>query len=444
MSDTSPSDEIDVLKAFQEAVIETETVKKRAKNPNVIARQILSQDRMIYVAGSFFVYKSGLYHRLQDDELKPIVKRFVRDDYNPSVFTHIKEALISEPGVLQRVENINRFDEKVNMSNGVLDLKTLTLSSHSPNEIFTMQLDAAYDPEAKCPKWEGFLNEMLGDDPAKIQVLQEYYGYVLNYRANIESILFFIGRGANGKSVCIDVMKEVLGPHAYVVISLDDLRKSHYVSMLFGKLVNMSTESNSKDEVCESVLKRLASGEEITVDEKYKAPYTFKSTCKHIYSMNNLPRVADKTDAFFRRVIPIPFNHKVEKEGRVYKLGEKIGREEKNGIFNWSLVGKSRLDANGGVFTRSKQIEDMLDSYRRDNNNVLDFVDECCQVDANYIQDIKTLYEAYTKYCKENGVSAVKKRGLVKELIENYHLTRHRIGAEKQLKGLMLNNGEMF
>lgn len=416
--------------------VKISNAKKSKENPNIKAREIIEEYKMIYYADSFFKYESGKYHILNENQMKKIIHDHIRDDYRQAKYKEIQDCMIAQC----LVDAIN-IKSGVNLKNGVYDLESKSLIPHSPDYRFTTQLNATYDPEAQYPKWNQFLVEMLGDDDSKVMILQEYAGYCLDYNVNVEMVLFLLGRGANGKSVCCDVFKEVIGYGNYDTISLDDLKNKNYIAELLGKLVNISTESQAKAEVYESNLKKLASGEEIKVDRKFKHPFNFKSNCKHIYSLNNLPRVGDKTDAFFRRIIPIPFNAQVQRDKRVLGLGRIIGQEEASGILNWMLEGYYRLKAFKWQFTQSKQVDDLLDSYRKDNNNVLNFVDEVCSINPANFVTYEDSYAKYQSWCKESGVSPVKRKSFVNEIYENFKdfgVTRHRSHLGRGLKGINL------
>ena len=52
----------------------------------------------------------------------------------------------------------------LNCTNGTLDLRTGTLQSHRQEDRLTKCLPIAYDPEARCPQWIGFLENAMGGD----------------------------------------------------------------------------------------------------------------------------------------------------------------------------------------------------------------------------------------------------------------------------------------
>lgn len=412
--------------------------ESKKPNPNKVGQEIISEHTLIYYGDSFFSYRSGKYQKLSETQLKHIVGQKVKDLYRPAFYKEIYECMLKDCVV----ENINTF-KGLNLLNGVLEFETMSLIPHNPSYYFTTQIQANYTADVKCDRWLAFLHEMLGDDTSKIDVLQEYSGYCLDPNINLELVLFLLGRGANGKSVFCDAIKGVYGSGNYDTISLDDLKNKNYVADLVGKLINISTESQAKAEVYESNLKRLASAEEIKVDRKFKDPFSFKSNCKHIYSLNNLPRVGDKSDGFFRRIITIPFNRQVDNDKKIQRLGQIIAEDESAGILNWMIEGYKRLKQNRWQFTQCKQALELMKEYRKDNNNVISFVEECCEFgpEANYYISNQAIYDAYTKWCKESGVQPIKKKTFIDEILYNFKhegVYRYHNSAERGLKRIVL------
>lgn len=410
-----------MLQAATEAAVkhlESKKEKKHRINPNIVASEIISENRMFYYGEIFFRYNGGKYITTDSNHIKQILYQKLRNEYSPTISNNIMDCMIAQ----SLVDSINT-SRGVNLKNGVYNLETGILGPHDPGFRFTTQVQASYDPNAKCDKWESFLSEMLGDDPAKIDIIQEYLGYCLDYSMSLEKVLFFLGRGANGKSVICDVFKSILGAGNYETLSLDDLKNKNYLADLLGKLVNISTESEARAEVYESNLKRLASAEEIKAERKFKDPFTFKSNCKHLYCLNNLPHVTDRTDAFFRRIIPIPFNQTVQKENRILKLGHIIAEEESSGILNWMIAGYNRLKSNKWNFTESNQVENLLSEYRMDNNNALSFVNECCVFHPDTFLSNTEAYERYKTWCKDSGLKPFSQKKLLSEIRHYYNLS---------------------
>lgn len=89
--------------------------------------------------------------------------------------------------------------------------------------------------------------------------------------------------------------------------------------------------------------------------------------------------------------------------------------EEKNKIFNWIFKGLQRLISNNYCFTISKKSKDNIADMMADNCNIIDFLKDECAV--SYGTDHKTssadLYNAYSSWCEQNALTALKRETVI-------------------------------
>lgn len=382
---------------------QTKNAEAKSNNPNHIAKEINLTHKIICVNGEFYIYANGVYKRTSKGELSSLIKLYTGDNYGTYLLKEVIAAL--EADTFKRPEEINQNINLLNVKNGMLDLESQELTLHNHINLSTIQIPCSYDPEAKCPKWLAFLEQMLGDDAFKIDTLQEFFGYCLTPLTNQEKAILLVGEGANGKSKILDILQGLVGPNNTSVVPLEQFKNPHYLAEFFESMVNISYESNTKTQVYEATFKQLTSGEAIPADRKYGHPFKFKNTCKLIFSFNNMPHVDDTTDAFYRRIIPIPCNVQISEEAQNKNLSKEL-LEELPGILNWALYGLSRLREQK-KFTESPQSRAFLESYRKDNNNVISFVDESCMLDLMVSTTKEELYRAYKTFCDSNGYIAL-------------------------------------
>lgn len=371
----------------------------KSYNPNHIASEVRSGTEIICVEGEFYIYANGVFKKMLKGELSFLVKSYTGDKYGTYLLKEVTAAL--EADTFKRAEDINQNINLLNVKNGMLDLETLKLKPYDPAYLSTVQIPCDYDPAATCPRWLTFLQEMFGDDPTKVDILQEFFGYCLTSLTNQEKAVLMVGEGANGKSKVLDVLQGVVGSDNTSVVPLEQFKNPHYLAEFFGSMVNISYESNTKTQVYEATFKQLTSGETIPADRKYGHPFKFKNTAKLIFAFNNMPQVDDTTDAFYRRIIPIPCNVQIPEDKQNKNLSKEL-LEELPGILNWALYGLFRLREQKG-FTESPESRAFLEGYRKDNNNVISFVDEACRLDPIEISTKEELYEAYGRFCKSSG-----------------------------------------
>ena len=59
-----------------------------------------------------------------------------------------------------------------------------------------------------------FLEQVTGGDPALIAYLQKVFGYSLTGSTQEHALFFLYGTGANGKSVFVNTLADILGDYA--------------------------------------------------------------------------------------------------------------------------------------------------------------------------------------------------------------------------------------
>ena len=231
-----------------------------------------------------------------------------------------------------------------------------------------------------------------------------------------------MGEGRNGKSTVISVLQHILGQENYSAVTLEALVKPNYCAEIFGKLANISEETSAKTSICDSTFKSIISGNATLSDRKYGHPFMFFPICKMIYALNNMPQVNDKTDSYFKRLIIINFTRKFEDAEQDRQLKDKL-RGEANGIFLWMLEGLKRLDERG-YFAIPAAIEASTEEYRKENNNVLIFIEEECEVGAGKHISKNTLYETYFQWCKSVGMHPLSKKKFGMQLNKSLKLNK--------------------
>ena len=105
----------------------------------------------------------------------------------------------------------------------------------------------------------------------KIKALQEFLGYCLKADTSQAKALINIGEGANGKSLIFETIRKIMGGSKNCAsVPMDCFSNRNYLAQLFGKLVNISIESEAKGVVNDANFKAIVTGDTIMVDQKYK------------------------------------------------------------------------------------------------------------------------------------------------------------------------------
>ena len=309
----------------------------------------------------------------------------------------------------------------INLLNGTFEITAndRKLRIFRASDFLTYQLPFGYEPKAKAPLFQTYLDRVL-PDIEKQKVLAEYLGFIfIKHGSNSlkeEKALVLYGSGANGKSVFFEIVNALFGEQNISSYSLQSLTNDsgYYRAKIANKLVNYASEINGKLEA--SIFKQLVSGEPVEARLPYGEPFTMKHYAKLIFNSNELPRDVEHTNAFFRRFMIVTFDETIPEAEQDKQLHAKIIDNELSGVFNWVLEGLERL-LKQKRFTDCKAVQTAVEDYKTQSDSVKLYLKENdLQADANNYRLIKELYSEYRCFCLEDGFKPVNKSNFTKRL----------------------------
>jgi len=301
----------------------------------------------------------------------------------------------------------------INLKNGTFEIspQRTKLRAFKRSDFLTYQLPFDYNPQAKAPLFEAYLNRVLPDKERQ-RVLAEYLGYVFIKHGSsikLEAALILYGTGANGKSVFFEIVTAMFGRENVSNYSLQSLteEKGFYRAMISNKLVNYASEISGKLEA--SLFKNMVSGEPVEACLKYGQPFTMTDYAKFIFNCNELPKDVEHTNAYFRRFLIIPFDVTIPEHEQDKNLHTKIIQNELSGVFNWVLEGLNRL-LEQRRFSDCTAAQQAVEQYKIESNSVQMFLNENdYQSSPTGYKYIKDLYPDYKAFCFNDGMAAFKK-----------------------------------
>lgn len=378
--------------------------------PRLLADRILKDKRLLYVPKMGVLYTwNGMHWEMYDEELlKEYAIRLLSSESQKSR----AEDAVFQVKMLSTIPHGREPNDKKDwlcIKNGMFNPVTLELRPFDPGYYCTFQMPVAYSPthHKKPELWLRFLDQTLAA-AGPINQAQEFFGYCLLQKTLYGRSLICWGPGEDGKSVFLKVLQSMVGEDNSASVAFKDLEDQNYRASLYGKALNVSTEIGR--EVLQSTyFKAITTGDPISAAFKYQSPFTFKPYVKQAFATNDLPPVMDNTHGYYRRLLILKFVRQF-KEGdpdRDPNLEEKL-KENLTGIFHWALAGLHRLMAQGYFSNCDEHIEN-IHEYKRLNDAVLCFVEDCLEIGEGYETEKKDVYTNYKNYCTANG-SAPKKR----------------------------------
>jgi len=330
----------------------------------------------------------------------------------------------------------------LNVKNGMIDLQTMEMVDHDPSYNSRIQLPVAWKKGAPRDRWDQAMQEIFKDEEDKIGMLQSYLGYCLLPDCRFQKCMFLVGAGANGKSVITDVVITILGPENVSSLPIQLMGQRFLIGQLKDKLVNITGELATNAPIDTSNFKDAVAGGLLMADTKHGKPFAFYPVAKHLFSMNEMPKITDKSYGFQRRPLVLKFNQRFDGSHCDPYLTQKL-RAEQDGIFEWMLEGLYRVlkyDALDIPELVRKETEDIL----RNTNPMLLYMEECCDVGPGKYVRPMDLYNSYIRYCTEGRNRPLSRNRFYDQLFLHFPgIRRRQIGANKdrmfaglELKGI--------
>lgn len=369
------------------------------------------------------------------------IKRSRQNAGKTSALNEIKKLIPATP---------DEFDTELNTVNtpsGYVDLSNGELHETTYKDMFTKITAAEYSPTAEAPRWQEFLQQIFQADETLIKFVQKLFGYTLTGTMSEQNFIILHGKGgntngANGKSVFVETLREILNSYA-VTINPEILLVNKFggtdsttmseLSLMKGARMIATSETESDVRLSEALIKRMTGGEAITAKKLYAEPFTFMPTGTIWMSTNNKPIVRGTDHGIWRRLIFIPFLAQIPENQKDIHLKDKLMRE-KSGILNWAVDGALMWQREGLKPPAIVQAEN--NEYREEMDTVGQFLSEVADFGGSYRAPFKDIAEAWDAWEKIHG-SGMSKNKLSRELGNRY--PRYRTKHEKGFTGFKLN-----
>ncbi|MFF8191882.1 phage/plasmid primase, P4 family [Streptomyces bobili] len=288
--------------------------------------------------------------------------------------------------------------------NGLLRIRDRALLPHTPGFFNLVSVPFAYDPTATAPEWEHFLSEVWPDDPAAITALQEWFGYVLSGRTDLQKILLMVGPSRSGKGTIARVLKALVGKANLAGPTLAGLGTNFGLSTLVGKSLAIISDArlsgNDNSQVVERLL-TISGDDTIDVDRKYREQWTGKLPSRLMILSNELPHFGDSSGVIANRFVLLSM--------RVSWLGREDPTltdrliAEMPGILNWALDGLARLQRKGRL-TEPTSSRDAVTTMRDTASPTSAFIRERCTTGPACTVPVDALWTVWRDWAEDNGV----------------------------------------
>ena len=393
--------------------------KKHYQNAARVADHL--DKRLLFYKNSWYEAGSQSYAEISEDSVRTTVSEILPKAYqgkppkpvNPSIqnVRSTVEALKSVAFVRDDIimptwlcDADYAAEEMLACANGLLHLPTGDLLPLT-NDYFSLSATTyAYDPAAPPPSllFE-FLESVWGDDQEAISTLQEWFGYCLMHSTSLQKGLLIIGPRRSGKGTIEKILKRVIGGGC-INQTLTALASQFGMQPFIGqKLVVFSDARVSAKADAQAIVEHLLGiiGEDAQLVDRKQRPHWYgQLSTKIMITTNETPRLTDVSGAFASRFIVLSMT-KSFLDQEIERIDERICTQLPS-ILNWAIEGWKRLRERGR-FIQPESGRETLEMLCDLNSPIYEFVNTCCTLDPQYQVSRETLYQAYCKWCEEQG-----------------------------------------
>jgi putative DNA primase/helicase len=334
------------------------------------------------------------------------------------------------------VEKLDADKMKINVNNGTLvvarksDGDYVSFQTHDPGDLITKISPVDYDPKAECPLYDKFIGRVQPLEPMRV-FLHQWFGLSLTGDVTEQKLMFLYGKGANGKSVLVDVVSYVAGDYGETVpieTFLDHGKSRNAgqatpdLAILPGVRMLRTSEPEKNSRLAEAMLKLITGGEPIQARHLNRDFFKFYPQFKMTISGNYRPGISGADEGIWRRLRQVPFNVTIPKEERDIHLPEKL-RAEASGILNRLLDGL-RLWCDKGLI-EPEAVTQATAEYRSSSDPLGRFLSMCVEDSPGERVQSSVLYQVFEAWCKSSGETAWKQKGFSLAMEERGYKRKH-------------------
>ena len=327
----------------------------------------------------------------------------------------------TEKGITISQSQLDQNKYLLGVTNGVVNLSTGGLIDSSKESMITKRCGTAFNPNTECPQWLNFVNEITNGNKELADYLKKIVGYSLTGETKEQLFFFLHGHGANGKSVFVNTVQDMLGDYAMqtpvsTIMTRGKGSINNDIARLRGARFVNTTETDEGSRFNESEIKLITGGDMISARFLHKEYFEYRPQFTLWISGNHKPVPGDSY-SIWRRLILIPFDVRFSENKQDKNLSYKL-RAELPGILNWAIEGCLEWRDDG--LTTPKVILDATKEYQTEMDRINSWMEDCCSSNASNHNSVKSsdLYKSYKSWADDNGEWRMNQRILGTKLAE--------------------------
>lgn len=313
-----------------------------------------------------------------------------------------------------------------NVANGTLKIAKrdygpyVELHPHDPADLITKLSHIRYDPAARCPRFDRFMDEVQPDASGGCEVrrfLYQWSGLSLTGDTSEHRVVFNHGEGRNGKSVFASIISFIAGDYAKIlpIETFLDSGPQHGsqarpdLASLPGVRMLITSEAKKTARFNEVFVKFISGGDKLSARHLHKEFFTFTPQAKLTFLGNRVPKIEADDAAFWSRFILVKWPIVIPPERQDSRLVEVL-KAEASGILNRLLDGLCAWLDQG--LTISPSVAKATADHRRNGDPLGQFLEACTRRVPGKRIGAMALHSVFVAWAKANGEAEWSPKGL--------------------------------
>lgn len=380
---------------------------------------------LIRIDQDFFRFNGKVWEQTDEDTIKAELTMAMRASSPQdswingaySIIKHMSHKPVSKWGTWLTRDTNN----VIVYQNGILDLTLNEFVSHDPNYFTTNIMPYDYDENASCTNWTTFLNEVFEGDQERIELLQEWFGYMLVRDYSFHKMMLLLGLGRSGKGTIGAILEKLVGDQNFAGIGLEDLAGDENLNALRQKTVAFDGDSHGVSQQNAKLVltraKKISGNDAVNFSRKFKSSVSQRLPTRITVAANNGISFIDDSGAMANRFLILVFNKSWLGREDTTLLSRLSG--ELSGIANWAIVGLHRLRMNNR-FTAPEACQAEHEAMHEAYSPLKQFAEDHLEFGVENRVTSQAVYQAYTLWCRNQGRNAGTQNKLTRNLIDTF------------------------
>lgn len=343
------------------------------------------------------------------------------------------------------IDELDARPWELNTPGGIIDLRTGQLHPSDPKGLHTRSTTVAPDFTANQQPWLDFLQTTFQGDAQMIGFIQRLMGYACVGEVREAILPVFYGQGANGKTVLLETVQELLGDYATVApqkfLVQGPGQHATEIAAIAGARLVIASETNEGEKFDEAKVKILTGGDSIKARFMRQDEFTFTPSHLLVMMTNHRPEVGSGGTSFWRRLREIPFTNVIPDGQRDPELKTRLVAEHGPAIMAWLAQGAALYKLTG--LAEPDKVKAATQTYEASTDTVGRFIDEMCMLGGGEHVKVQTsrVRDAYEAWCRQEGETPVTAKAFTTQLTGRFTVGKSRDMKARHYTNLSLVGG---